>query len=99
MSYSLHLYQITDCVRTRGESCMDLGKDSNSDKSTASATWSGGGSGSSTPGRFFIVFLVSTKNHHLGSRVLSSARPQGEVWSSLECSEEIGEETAREGAR
>lgn len=45
------------------------------------------------------MFLVSTKTHHLGGRVLSSARPQGEVWRSLERSEEIGEETAREGAQ
>lgn len=98
MSYSLHLYRMTDCVRTRSNSFTEVGKDGNSDKAPGPATWSGGGSGASTPGRFLFVVLVSTKKYHLGSRVLSSVRLQGEIWSSLGCSEEVEEERAREGA-
>lgn len=66
---------------------------------TLRSPWSGEGSEASTPGRFLFVLLVSPRRYHLGSRVLSSVRPSGEIWSSLGRSEETGEETAREGAQ
>lgn len=35
---------------------MEVGKDGNSEKSPAPVTWSRGGSGASTPGRFLFGF-------------------------------------------